>query len=665
MPGPQSFSRKDISFLFIIFIVIFVLYAPAINDIVVFDDAQFIRDGRLRTDLVSALPRFVTNITFSLVSHIAGASIAAQKLFNIAIHCGVVALLFLFTKVLLRDATIGGKEQTDNAKNSVGDIPIKIGVTLFALNPVAVYSVAYLAQRTILLATFFTLAMSVSFLKATTLRKPAWFGIALLCYGLAVLSKELAVTAIFIPALLYVYRNKLRPRQLVAPAIGALVLTGLVVFYFLTQYHISLMAPYEPAANSYVAELNAIRSDSSAHIFLLNALNQSNLFFVYGLLWLFPNPQWMSIDLHPIFPTLNQWGYYVPLALAYIIFCVAAVKLLFAPSNRSRVVGALLLMPLIFFTAELFIIRLQEPLVLYRSYLWAIGIPGLVAVALSTIKRVGVVVALGVATAVSMGVSAINRVHVFTDNFLLWTDVIETSERYAFFRGFGSWRAYINRGSVYLNRSDVRHALEDFNHADRLGALSGVAKFNAGIVFQTLEQHELAIDAFKAAEHDNHVDPMLQYHIAESFYAIQRLDSALSYYDSALALVQDPATSALVRTRKAETLVALRRFGDAKLVFDELLASKPGDTRATIGRGMASIGLGNFVLAEQSFNAVLQAAPNANAHYGIALLRESQSRWNEALAAIAQAIAMEPNNAIYQEYQAHLRGTQPKELPRH
>ena len=134
---------------------------------------------------------------------------------------------------------------------------------------------------------------------------------------------------------------------------------------------------------------------------------------------------------------------------------------------------------------------------------------------------------------------------------------------------------------------------------------------------------------------------------------------------AALALVQDTATSTLVQTRKAETLVVLRRFGDARQLFDELLTKTPGDARATIGRGMACVGLGDFVLAEQSFNAVLQVTPNANAHYGIALLRASQSRWNEANASIRHAIAMEPNNPIYQEYLSHVRSIQAKELKPH
>ncbi len=654
MTAAQTFSRKDVFYLLVICAIVFWLYAPAVNSVVVFDDAQFIRDGRLRTDLLSALPRYVTNATFTLVARLSDASIAAQKMFNIALHCGVVSLLLLFTKGMLR-TTVGDADAPHTAAHfTADDIAIKVGVAFFALGPVAVYSVAYMAQRTIPLATFFTLAMAISCLRALTLRKPAWFALALACYALAVLSKELAIAAIFIPAVLYIQIHKPKLRKWLVPAVCASLLAGLVAYYYLTQYQVALMVPYEPAAIAYVAQLNAMHSDSGAHILLLNALNQSNLFFGYALLWLIPNPQWMAIDLHPLFPTMDQARYYFPLALAYAAGGVASAWLLFGHSKERRLLGALLLIPWLFFAIELFIVRLQEPFVLYRSYLWAIALPGLMALALKKIKKPGLLAAIGAVLVLAAGAASYNRIQTFSDNFLVWSDAIQTSERYAFFRGFGTWRAYINRGSAYLGQHDVRHALEDFNHADRLDALNGVAKFNTGVVLQTLGQHELAIAMFKDAERDNHQDPMLQYHAAESYYALQQFDSAITYYGAALALAHDPATRALARTREAETLVALKRFAQAKPLFDELLAGTPGDMRATIGRGMACIGLGDFALAEQSFNDALRIAPSANAYYGMALVRASQSRWRDAHAAVEQALIVEPDNAIYREYERQL-----------
>jgi len=70
------------------------------------------------------------------------------------------------------------------------------GALIFTLHPVAVYGVAYLIQRSTLMATWFVLLMLLAYLEGL-LRKSSWrwMLVAALCYFAAVYSKEHSIAA--------------------------------------------------------------------------------------------------------------------------------------------------------------------------------------------------------------------------------------------------------------------------------------------------------------------------------------------------------------------------------------------------------------------------------------------------------------------------------------
>src|SRR4029077_17489434 len=80
-----------------------------------------------------------------------------QRLVKLAIHIGVVFVLWGFYREILRRIAppepAEGSAAAPAALERSWALPIAIG--FFALNPVSVYAVGYLVQRSILLATFF------------------------------------------------------------------------------------------------------------------------------------------------------------------------------------------------------------------------------------------------------------------------------------------------------------------------------------------------------------------------------------------------------------------------------------------------------------------------------------------------------------------------------
>lgn len=643
---------KDLFFLALIGVALGVIYVPAMTNIVVFDDAQIFRDGALRPHLLSTLPRLVTNLTYVGIDELFAKSIVAQKIFNLALHGVVVVLLYHTTIRLMAFAT--DRNAANNSKTPTNPRnPVRIGVALFALNPSAVYATAYLVQRSILLATFFTLLMVASFLHGLQTRSRASIGFSFLFYGLAVLSKELAVMAVFLLPLLFIAVRRPSAKR-TGVAIGlTLGIAALIAGIFLQNYHLSLLVPYEPAAQTYLARVGLSGTENASVLFFLHLANQLNLFFAYGLLWAIPNPNWLAIDLQTVFPLVESVGFYVPLAMAFVSVLVFASISLFNESPKRRLLAVLILVPMILFQTEIWIIRIQEPFAIYRSYFWAICLPGLLALAFTHCTKKQLLVA-AFAVSVLHGGVAMNRARTFSSDLTIWSDAIEKSSKNPLLRGFGVWRHYINRGAAYLSRGDIRQALEDFHRADNLGALHGVGQYNIGVVFQTLGQHDKALEALSAAESRNSRDPLLKYRIGESLYALSRPDEALRYYQSCAALATDYETGFLASIRTAEVHTLLRQFGEANQVLSELMRLEPNNARVHVGVGMAQLGLGKVEQAEAFFMRSLAVNPNANAYYGLALVAESRAHPDEAVKRVEQAISLEPTNTSYSDYKAHL-----------
>jgi hypothetical protein len=134
-------------------------------------------------------------------------------------------------------------------------------------------------------------------------------------------------------------------------------------------------APYEPFVAEMLAEVDSGRPQLwLENVYPLSVLTQLWLFFGYLGTWLLPNPAWMSIDLRPGFArTLTEVPQLLGLPLA-IAYAALATWMLLA-GRTLRLLGFALLAPLLLFMTELSTVRLQEPMVLYRSYLWMFALP--------------------------------------------------------------------------------------------------------------------------------------------------------------------------------------------------------------------------------------------------------------------------------------------------
>lgn len=630
------------------------VYLPGLGNGLVFDDAR-LSDGTI-FDGYSQLalrPRMLSYGSFVWAKSLLGDVWWAQRLVNVLLHLGVAGGLYVLFKDLLRSTRFSDEARSEPGHDASCTAALRVGVALFALNPVAVYAVAYLVQRSTVMAALFVALACAAWVRGLTTKRWYWLVLALVGYLLAVLSKESAFMAAALAVPLYVFVLR-PPWKRTALVTGVALVAVVAVAALLSGVYGSIVGvAFDTSSRLYALQLEALRPGISAQLFPLSVLNQAALFFYYGVLWVLPNVQWMSIDLRPGFP-LSLAAF--PQILGAIGFCAALVGAVWLVLRRSDVwglVGLCLLCPLLLFFSEFVTVWVQDPFVLYRSYLWALTLPGLIALPFIGFKP-KVIYPIGVLLAALFAGLAFERVMSLRDDLSVWSDAIEKVEQKAGANAVGRWRPYLNRGAYHLEREMPESAYDDFVRADALGELQGSARFNMGVALQLMNRHEEALASFAKAESMGFAEPAMSYHRAESQYALRRFAEAYASYDVALSKPQAAEVEDRARLRRAESAIPLQKFDAAISDFTALLQKKPDDIGLQVRLGMTYVSKKDLPQALAIFNRLLATRPAAIAYYGRAMAHMAAADKEAGLRDLDQAIALDPGNPMYKNVRAKI-----------
>ncbi len=400
------------------------LYLPFLGSPLVFDDPNFFSGLKfvyyathpLGMDL--RLPGYFT----LAATRVLWSGIEAQRIFSLIFHIACVLALYRLLYGLQRAALPAAPASPAQQFDAPAAIRAAIGAAAFALHPVTVYGAAYLVQRSIVLATLFSLLSLIFFLRglqSDRYRDTLW---AALLYSLAVLSKEHAMLlpAVGLPLAALTgagWRLSLRHAALYLTACApaaifiALLSTGVIG------------RPYEPQFDQIAAQMgDASGQDISGTPLALSAVTQAGLFFRYLALWFWPDTAGMSIDLRVDF--LDSWsaGWIALKLLAFVVAGGLGAGLLLR-RGAARLLGFGLLYFWILFLVEFTAARFQEPFVLYRSYLWA---PGIACIAVGFLSLLPLRAAAGAGTlaCAMLAYGAYDRLGTFADPLLLWQDAV-------------------------------------------------------------------------------------------------------------------------------------------------------------------------------------------------------------------------------------------------
>lgn len=480
------FIRRDRRWMLSLFAAVALVYLPFLGNPFVFDDLNFF-SGTV-PDIYAHAP-FQFNLRWlpyaSLGWTAAVFSDAVPHFFhlgNMLLHVANVILLFYLLRLLL-GAVLAGQEQT-----LVWGA--WLGALVFALHPVAVYAVGYVIQRSILMATLFALLMQLAYCHGLLTGRKRWLVLAVGAYFLAGFSKEHSV---LLPAVLAAMTILLRGKNQASRAAlwatwGAFAAVGLLV---MLRAKGVFGTPYEAMAAALFEQQGIVESTPMLH--LLSVLTQAGLFFKYLLLWWLPNPAWMSVDMRePFVSSVGEWRGWLG-AAAFLAYGLMAVRWLLR-GGATGLVGFALLYPWLQFWLEFSSIRVQEPFVLYRSYLWLPGMMLLIPLLLAKWPGKKALLALGLA-ALLLAPLAWNRLGTFSDNYRLWNDaaLLLRSDSAP-----GADRIFYNRGQALAAEHKWEEAIADYKRTAALSPQLAPVRRALGMAHVSARQYREAIAQFDA-----------------------------------------------------------------------------------------------------------------------------------------------------------------------
>ena len=639
------------------------IYLPGWNHELLFDDLR-LTDGAIFGNYGSLLTfkqRMLSYGSFIWVDLLAGPGWWKQRLVNVGLHLATVAALYALVRDLLERTRFPEDFESQPHFGMSRKAAVQVGVALFAVNPMAVYAVAYLVQRSIVMATLFSVLACWCFVRGLSGRGVAWYGLALLSYVAAVLSKEHAVmvAAMAVPLYIHVRRPSWKTVATIAGASTALIAVAAVVFFGIYGDLIGKL--FDQRSLDFAQQLERLSPGITQRMYPLSILNEAALFFAYGFLWFAPNVMWMSLDMRPAFPLSYMAFPQVLGVVGYVGLWIAALWAVLRRRGALSLAGVALMFPLLLYATEFATVWVQDPFVLYRSYLWAVAVPVLVAIVLTGFQPKTIYV-IGCAIGLVFTVLAFERVQSLRDDHTAWGDAAEKIDLKAPASAVGRWRPFLNLGAYHLDRGSLGEAQRSFATAEALGSLHGSARFNQGVALQQQKKHAQALTTFAEAEKQGFKDLPLYYHRGESAFALGQFALAFDSFSQGLTSAAEGVTGKemdrmreAMRMRRAEAAIGAGRYDDAIGDFNALLKASPQNRRLALGLGIALVGKGDTQAAIAQFDQIIASTPNAAAaYYGRAMAHNTAKRRDDSLKDLDRAIALDPRNAQYQQVRAQL-----------
>jgi tetratricopeptide (TPR) repeat protein len=643
-------SRTEITWLGLLAVALAIVYLPGLDNAPVFDD-DYLASGELFREYANTLQlraRMLSYDSFVWLQALFGEGWWKQRLANVVIHVGVVLALWGFYRELLKHvAPPEGETASLDRSPALG-----IAIAAFALNPVAVYAVAYLIQRSILLATLFVLLALIAFARGVRTRKVAWFVAAIAAYALAVASKEHAILMPLaaLPVYVLVARPSLRKLGVVG-GLGLVLVAGAWAALRL-RYGDIIGTPFDEYSRIYLSQLGALQADAPKHAYGLSIMNQAWLFFGYGVRWMLPWTDWMSINLRPPFPLSYATFPQLLGPIGYVAVILGGAWLLWRHRDWRALLGISLLVPALLFATEFAVVWVQDPFVLYRSYLWAIGIPGVVfCMAHGPSPRI--LLAIGLVIAVYLVYAAIDRVLSLDTPERAWSDAIAKLPQDP--RAVGRWFPYLNRGVVYVDRDEFPLALRDFQNSEALGD-TGMGAFNTGSVLAAQGKHADALAAFDRAQRQGYDLYNLPFQRGLSLMALNRPAEAYAEFQKARAKDPPSPTRELMLLDLGKLGLQLNHPDQAIQDLRQLVSIDPKNKEGRYLLAMALTTHGQPERGKALLDALIaEGGAAAPVYYGRALAHYGLKQRGEALADIGEAMKRDPSNPMLREWETRIK----------
>ncbi len=594
-------SRNALLGLAAILVVAFVSFYPSLNaGFTNWDDLDYVTESPYIVNLngesiatmfseeIASNYHPLTIFSLALNYQMSTLNPASYHWTNLILHLLNVVLVFWFV-YLLFDRKIWGA---------------LLAAFLFAIHPMHVESVAWVAERKDVLYTFFFVAALITYLNYLKNKKTAYYLFTLILFVLSCLSKPTAVMLPVILVLLDWYKNRVFSAKVLlekAPFFALSVLFGVI----------TIMVQSDTAV---------VVGESDAH-----NLFERFLFACYGTMMYIVKlfvPTHLSA-FHPYPKVLSAVHYLSPLVV------LGLGGLLVWSLRKTKVVafgllfyGAMIALTLQFVQVGNAIISDRYT---YAAYIGLFLIFGwlldnfLSKKNISSGMRYGV---LGGIAAVGILFCAMTyqRCDVWQNSGNLWTNVIKQYPN--------SHIAHNQLGNYYFEARRYDEALTQLNQAVALKPVYYKARISRGKVFRRMKKYpESLADYNKAIELEPNRDEAYN-NRGNIYFETQQYDKALADYQKVTQL--NPSESKAYGNTGA-IYAQQGKFPQALENLNKALTMNPSYQDAIANRGIVHAQMSNHQAAIQDFNRAIQLNPNK------ANLYSSRAQSHQALGNVQQA----------------------------
>jgi tetratricopeptide (TPR) repeat protein len=622
----------------LVVLTVFVYAAVRHHEFVNLDDAQY----------VSQNPEVLKGLTWSgvgwaftggyagnwhpltWVSHMLdvqwfGLDAGAHHLTNLVLHTSSVLLLFwLFlqmTGALWRSAFVAA---------------------LFAVHPLRVESVAWIAERKDVLSTVLWMATLVAYVTYVR-RRQAWrYACVILLFALALMAKPMVVTLPFVLLLLDVWplgRTSVRWPGLSGPVFGGPERSALRTHGALIREKLPLFAL--AAASSVVT---IIVQHQAGAVKTLAALpldrRAANSIVAYG--WYVTKAIW-PVDLAAVYP------YQASLPAWQVIGTLTGLALVTALVVRTASRRPYLLVGWFLFLGTLVpVIGLVQvggtPTADRHSYVPSIGLFVMAAWGLPDllgrwrIHRL-VLGGAGALAVLACAVTARAQVGYWADSVTLWRHAIQVTS--------GNYRAHSNLGQALATRHELDAAIAEYTTALEIKPDFAEARNYLGFALAERGDYDAAIVQYREALRALPTFVEAHNNLGLALAASDHLDEAIAEFSETVRL--DPRLAA-ARSNLGIALARVGRTDDAIRELTEALALDPDSEhgRANLStayrdRGQALVDAGRLDDALQAYQTAATHTPNdADVHYELGVALARRGRITDAIREVQRALQLNP-----------------------
>ena len=494
------------------------LYAPFLSNPYFFDD-RGIFSGLAFADYASSpfalRPRQPAFFSIAAVEILFG-TVEAQRALGALLHCATALALFFAIRTLQRPAS--------------HRLAAFAAAALFAAHPIAVYAAGYLVQRSIVLATLFSLLSLGVFVRGAGAGRALNAVAAGLLYAVAVLSKEHALLAAALgPVAIWAQSEPARRPYRYIATYWAVCAPAAILVVLLVKGVIGQR--YEPDFAEIAAQISPAEAGWVGNPWLGSALAQAALFFRYLGLWLWPRTDAMALDLRVDFASL--WS--TPTAAASVLGFLAigcGAALLAARRGSAALAGLGLLWFWALYLVEFTTVRFQEPFVLYRSYLWA---PGLAIAAAAVLARLPLkaAVATGACALLVLSAQAHDRLRSFSSGIAIWEDA---AAKLPATPVPGAPRTLYQLGREYMNGGQPERAVAVIERCLREYPQAFHCSFARAAIHMRLGEYEAALPHLRRAIALRPEEGVALHHLGLALQQLGCRDQALAQYEAAYKL---------------------------------------------------------------------------------------------------------------------------------